>query len=71
MLVFSDRNDSTHNQSLGTPLSYIPEFSGLVVFVEQTLLYQTLYLQSYSVSKWLIYRDPLIYYWVGTYCVGN
>ncbi len=65
-LVISDRNDRSHNYSLGTALSYIPEFSGLVFFVEQTLPYQTLYLEFYSISKWLIYRDPPFYHWVGT-----
>ncbi len=70
-LVISDRNDSAHNQFLRTPLSYIPEFSGLVVFVEQTLLYQILYLEFLSISKWLIDRDPLFYHWVGAQCVAN
>ncbi len=51
-LVISDRNDSAHNWSLGTPLSYIPEFTGLVVFLEQTLLYQTLYLEFYLMRTW-------------------
>jgi hypothetical protein len=37
--MISYRNDNAYNYSLGTPLSYISKFSGLVVYVEQTLLY--------------------------------
>jgi hypothetical protein len=53
MLVISDKNDSASTQSLGTPQGYIPEFSALVCFEEHTLLYHTLYLEFYSISKWL------------------
>ncbi len=40
-------------------LRRIPQFDELVDFVEKTLLYQTLYLEFYSNSKWLKYRHQI------------
>jgi hypothetical protein len=37
---------------------HLPEFSGLVVFVEQTLLYQTMYLQFYTMRTWTYLSFP-------------
>ncbi len=67
-LVASNKNDSASTQSLGTLLSYVPWSSGLVGFVEQTLLYQTLYLEFYSISKWLQYRYQLFHHLVVIWC---
>jgi len=44
-LVVFDKNNSAQTQSLETLLSYITWFDDLVHFVEQTLFYQTLYLE--------------------------
>ncbi len=55
------QNGSAQTQSLEILLRYITKFSDLVGFVEHTSLYQTLYLEFYSNSKWPVYRPQLFY----------
>ncbi len=53
------QNEGAQSRSIKNPLRRIPQFDELVDFVEETLLYQTLYLEFYSKSKWLKYRHRL------------
>ncbi len=62
------QNEGAQSRSIKNPLRRIPQFDELVDFVEETLLYQTLYLEFYSKSKWLKYKHRLF---INQLCKGE